>query len=180
LCAAAARPMQRTKAWSCRLKSAVRALQGSCFLGELLMKNQVSRATASLRTAKVLAMTAALFQLILLLPKEWIIAYKLFPFVAVCSGLLGVIAFRIAHREVGQTIDAFRGLDSLGASPRNAGRQAELSLSLLIYFGFFVPLFSLLLIAWTFVKAHSGVKHIKAAWMQHQERELRAARMRSG
>ncbi len=144
------------------------------------MKNQVQRATASLRTAKLLAMAAALVQLGLLLPAKWIIAYKLFPLIALFSGVLGLIAFRITHRAEGESIDTFRGLDSLGASGRSARRQVELSLSLLIYLGFFVPVFSLVLIAWTILKAYSGVKRIETTWLQHQERELRAARLRSG
>jgi len=149
-------------------------------LSTLLLKNQVKRATASLRTAKLLAMAAASVQLSLLLPAQWIVAYKLFPLVMVFSGLLAVIAFRITHREEGQTIDTFRGLDALGASGRSTRRQIELSLGLFLYFGFFVPLFNLVLIAWTFLKAHSGVKRIETTWLQHQERELRAARLRSG
>lgn len=145
-----------------------------------LVKNRLARATASLRTAKLLSIAAAAVQLTLLLPAQLIVEYKLYFLIALFSGLLGVIAFRITHREEGQSIDAFRGLDALGASGRSARRQTELSLSLLIYLGFFVPLFNLVLIAWTFIKAHLGVRRIEAGWMQYQQREERAARLRGG
>lgn len=146
----------------------------------LRLKNQVARATAALRTARLLASGAGLVQLLFLLPGPVIVAYKLFPLVLVVSGVLGVLAFRITHRQVGETIGALRGLDALGADGRMARMQVELTLWLGLHLGFFVPLFNLVLIVWTLVRAHLGVKQIEAEWLQHQERELRAARMRSG
>ena len=123
---------------------------------------------------------AALVQLVLFLPGPVIAEYKLFFLVSLFSGVLGIIAFRITHREVGETISALRGRDSLGTSGRHARGQVELSLSLLIYLGMFVPVFNLLFIAWTWVKAFSGVRQITAAVQQKQEQEQRALRMRSG
>lgn len=88
------------------------------------------------------------------------------------------MAFRITHREVGETIGALRGLDAIGA--RHARLQTELALWLGLHLGFFIPLFNLVLIGWTLIKSHLGVKGIEAEWLEYQQRELRAARMRGG
>lgn len=149
-------------------------------MSTVLKSNRVKRATSSLRTAQLLALAAALVQLALALPGPVVVAYKLFPLVCVVSGVLGIVAFRTTHREVGETINALRGLDSLGISGRQARGQVELSLSLLIYLGLFVPVFNLVFIAWTWIKAHSGLTRITAALRQRQEQEQRALRMRSG
>jgi hypothetical protein len=143
-------------------------------------KNQVARDTAALRMARLLALGAGLVQLTFLLPGPVIEAYRLFPLVLVVSGVLGVMAFRITHREAGETIGALRGLDALGVGGRSVRRQTEGVLGLGLYLGFFVPLFNLLPIVWTLIKAHVGVGRIEAAWLEHQEREQRAARMRGG
>lgn len=145
----------------------------------LLMKNQVARATASLRSARVLALLAALIQLLLLLPVESATRNKLFLLVTVGSGLLGLIAFRITHRAVGETISALRGFDALGIDGRQTRAQTELSLTLVLYFGFFVPLLNLLLLGWTFLKAHLAIGRTEAQFQEAQQRELRAARLRS-
>lgn len=145
-----------------------------------MTSNRIKRATAALRNAQILALGAALVQLVLLLPGPVIAEYKLFFLVSLFSGVLGIIAFRITHREVGETIGALRGLDSLGMSGRHARGQVELSLTLLIYLGMFVPVFNLLFIAWTWVKAFSGARQIAAAVQQKQAQEQRALRMRSG
>lgn len=149
-------------------------------MSTVLKSNRVKRATASLRTAQLLALAAALVQLVLLLPGPVIVAYKLFPLVCVVSGVLGIVAFRITHREVGETISALRGLDSLGISGRQARGQVELSLTLLIYLGLFIPVFNLVFIVWTWIKVRSGMRQITAALQQRQEQEQRALRMRSG
>ncbi len=149
-------------------------------MSALLFKNQVARDTAALRRARLLALGAGLVQLVFLLPGPVIEAYRLFPLVLVISGLLGVMAFRTTHREVGETISALRGLDALGADGRSVRRQTEGALWLGLHLGFFVPLFNLVLIVWTLIKAHAGVRGIEAQWLQHREREQRAARMRGG
>ncbi len=149
-------------------------------MSAVLSSNRVKRATAALRNAQFLAFGAALVQLVLFLPGPVIAEYKLFFLVSLFSGVLGIMAFRITHREVGETISALRGLDALGMSGRHARGQVELSLSLLIYIAMFVPVFNLLFIAWTWIKAFSGVRQITAAVQQKQEQEQRALRMRSG
>lgn len=58
-------------------------------MSSLRIKNQVARATAALRMARLLALAAGLVQLVFLLPASVIVEYRLFPLVAgsgACSG----------------------------------------------------------------------------------------------
>lgn len=117
----------------------------------------VRAALNKLALASKLLVGAALVHLLLFVPKSVVDANLVFQVVWFFSTALCILGFLIANAQLGLTSGTADLLQPRLAIGRRAERQARLSLVLMFYFAFLVPVLNLLIAAWIYVRIHTAV-----------------------